>query len=97
MSVKKYAVLSRINHDNVDYEIGSVVELEDDQAAPLLKVNVIAAEELIESEELVEAEELVEKAPAPEGEAVKTKSGKVKVNSDDANGLAASATTETAA
>ena len=91
MSVKKYAVLSRINHDNVDYEIGSVVELEDDQAAPLLKVNVIAAEEVIE------AEELAEKAPAPEGEAVKTKSGKVKVNSDDANGLAASATTETAA
>lgn len=91
MTTKKYAVLSRINHDNVDYEIGSVVELEDDQAAPLLKVNVIAAAEVLE------AEELVEKAPAPEGEAVKTKSGKVKVNSDDANGLAASATTETAA
>lgn len=85
MTIKKYTVLSRINHDNADYEIGSTIELDDDQAAPLLKVNVIAAEEVIEN------------PPAPEGEAVKTKSGKVKVNSDDANGLAASATTETAA
>ena len=85
MSVKKYTVLSRVNHDSADYEIGSVIELEDNQAAPLLKVNVIAAEEVTEN------------PPAPEGETVKTKSGKVKVNSDDTNGLAASATTETAA
>lgn len=38
---KKYSVLNRTNHDNADYEIGSTIELEDDQAAPLLKVAAI--------------------------------------------------------
>lgn len=57
MSSKKYSVLSRVNHDNIDYEIGSSIELEADLAEPLLKVNAIGNSE-------VEV-----KAPAPEGEA----------------------------
>lgn len=42
MSQKTYNVLLPLDHDNRRIEVGGTVDLEDDQAAPLLTLNVIA-------------------------------------------------------
>ena len=39
----KFKVLSPINHNNKAYAPGKLIELEDDEAAPLLNVAVIEA------------------------------------------------------
>lgn len=45
MAKSTYQVLDNLNHDNKPYKPGSSVELEPEQAAPLLAIGVIAEPE----------------------------------------------------
>lgn len=40
-AIRTYRALTRLNHDHVDYAVGSEVELTPEQAAPLLDVQAV--------------------------------------------------------
>lgn len=42
--VKTYTVVTTVTHDQVQYDPDSTIELDDDTAAPLLKVGAIAGD-----------------------------------------------------